>query len=120
VPSQKCTFLRPNCEKTNINIAEKHWPVLHIVIRMLLIQMFIYSTILNFEKIRINSTTYNLFLNITFKKNLNGSLKTISGLISVKIVFINVYRIIFRQLKFVFFGHKAFFNHVHAVKRIGK
>ena len=63
---------------------------------------------------------YNLFLNIKLKKTLNGSLKTISGLISVKIVFIlNVYRIIFRQLKFVFFGHKAFFNHVHAVKRIG-
>jgi hypothetical protein len=46
VPSPKCTFLPSNCEKTNINIAEKHLPVLHIVIQMLLIQMFIYSTIL--------------------------------------------------------------------------
>jgi hypothetical protein len=33
VPSSKCTFLRPNCEKTNINI-EKHWPVLHVLIQM--------------------------------------------------------------------------------------
>ena len=46
----------------------------------------------------------------------------IPGLISVKIVFINVVneQIVFRQLKFVFFSQKAFFKHVHAVKRIGK
>jgi hypothetical protein len=42
--------------------------------------------------------------------------------IAVKIVFINVVneQIVFRQLKFVFFSQKAFFKHVHAVKRIGK
>jgi hypothetical protein len=53
VPSPKCTFLRPNCEKTNINIG-KHWPVLHV-----LIQIFhIYSAILR----------NNLSLHIEFKK----------------------------------------------------
>jgi hypothetical protein len=39
--SPKCTFLRPNCEKTNINI-EKHLPVLHVLIQM----FYIYSAIL--------------------------------------------------------------------------
>jgi hypothetical protein len=29
-------------------------------------------------------------------------------------------QIVFQQLKFVFFCQKAFFKHVHAVKRIGK
>jgi hypothetical protein len=34
VPSPKCTFLRPNCEKNpNMNI-EKHLPVLHVLIQM--------------------------------------------------------------------------------------
>jgi hypothetical protein len=46
----------------------------------------------------------------------------IPGLISVKIVFINVVfsknKIVF--IKIVFFSQKAFFKHVHAVKRIGK
>ena len=66
VPSPKCTFLRPNCEKTDINI-EKQWPVLHVLIQMfhIIIILSYYSKIYVF--ININSTTYNLSLNIKLK-----------------------------------------------------
>jgi hypothetical protein len=90
VPSPKCTLLRQNCEKPNINI-EKHWPVLHVLIQMFHIYYYIQLFFEKILRININTTTYNLSLNIKFKKNtLNDSLKTIPGLISVKIVFINV------------------------------
>jgi hypothetical protein len=65
VPSPKCTFLRPKCEKTNINI-EKTLAMQCYMFRFkcsTYIQLF-------FENIRINinSTTHNLSLNINLKK----------------------------------------------------
>jgi hypothetical protein len=61
VSSPKCTFLRPNSEKTLINIG-KQWPVLHV-----LIQMFhIYSAIL--RKYTYKYKYYNVQLVFKHKK----------------------------------------------------
>jgi hypothetical protein len=81
-----------------------------------------------FSKIRINinstTVTYNLSLNIKFKNNtLNGSLKTIPRLISVKLVFINVVlneQIVFRQLKICIFLSKSIFQACPCCKTIRK
>jgi hypothetical protein len=78
-----------------------------------------------FENIRINinSTTYNLSLNIKFKKwHLKWQFKDDSWAYFGQNCFYKCCKeqIVFRQLKFVFFCQKAFFKHVHAVKRIGK